>query len=418
MSTPEFTGERFIPGKGGSRISYEHLHRYLYSSKWARSKRVLDVATGAGYGAALLSGPARLVYAMDIDEETVRYARAAWNLPNLAFFRADAGRIPLLSGSVDLAVAMEVLEHLEDQDGMMSELARVCSPAGVALISTPNKASYTDARGYINPFHVHEFYRDEFLALLRRHFAEVRILFQQIRAGSLITSDAADSPGDEILTSPAPEGSGPAVEPMYFLAICCQRKLDDQVPHGSAYLDVTDSLLLEWETRHQGAIDEIAKLNAEIDKLGEWGRELAATIDQKDRTLRDTIDRFEAELEGRDRTILDLQEDHRKQAEMIRLLQEEMLRERERLVGERERLLREVETRDGCILRQQKDYDHLRAEFDSRGEWAKALEARIADRDALLDKRDTELRQLADHIARIRHAQLYRILCRLGLLPE
>jgi protein-L-isoaspartate O-methyltransferase len=97
MTAPEFTGERYIPGKGGPQIAYEHLHRYLFAARWARGKQVLDVATGAGYGAALLASSERVVCAMDLDEGAVHHARSSWSQANLSFFRGDATRLPLLS---------------------------------------------------------------------------------------------------------------------------------------------------------------------------------------------------------------------------------------------------------------------------------------------------------------------------------
>lgn len=421
MSTPEFTGERFIPGKGGAQLTYEHLHRYLFAARWARGKRVLDVATGAGYGAALLAPCARFVYAMDLDEGAILFARSAWRESNLAFFQADATRMPLRSSSVELAIAMEVLEHLEDQEGLVREIARVCSPEGIALISTPNKATYSDARGYSNPFHVHELYCDDFLSLIGRYFPRVRLLFQQVRAGSLITRDATDADLYQIITSPMPGNRRPIVEPMYFLAVCSHQELSAPLPDGSAYLDLSDTLFLEWEQRLQDSISEISRLNDEINKLGEWGKDLEETIKQRDQTLRQVLD----EIEARDRTIVALQEDHKRQAQMIQALQQEMLREREQLLLEIERRDGIIGERDAYIRQQQEEYERLRIEFDGRGRWANDLEARVAERDALLrrtnetlDRTDAELHRVADQLARIRHYLLYRILCRVGLLPR
>ena len=55
MAAMSFTGERYIPGQGGSQLAYEHWHRYLYSLRWARGKKVVDVAAGGGYGSGLLA---------------------------------------------------------------------------------------------------------------------------------------------------------------------------------------------------------------------------------------------------------------------------------------------------------------------------------------------------------------------------
>jgi SAM-dependent methyltransferase len=372
MDTPEFTGERYIPGAGGAGIAYEHLHRYLIAARWAQSRSVLDVATGSGYGAALLSRGARTVYAMDIDEGCLRHAGAAWSCANLVFFRGDATQLPLRSESADLVVAMEVLEHLSDQEGLIREIARVCRPGGIAVISTPNRASYSDARDYKNPFHVREFCREELLSLLERHFRHIELLSQQVRAGSLITGNRGTENSCEIITDLAPAGGRAAVEPMYFLAVCGQTELTEPPPLGSAYLDLTDSLILEWERRLQDSNQEIGRLNDEIRELGGWGKQLEETVAERDRVLRQTLD----EVETRDRTIAELQQ----------------------------RMQQEIDQRDEHIRRQQ-------ADLDERADWARSLEARVADRDALLS-------EAMDHLARIRHHLLYRLLRRLGLLPD
>jgi protein-L-isoaspartate O-methyltransferase len=53
----KFTGERYIPGAAleNDEISIEHFHRYHSVLPLAENKKVLDIACGEGYGAALLS---------------------------------------------------------------------------------------------------------------------------------------------------------------------------------------------------------------------------------------------------------------------------------------------------------------------------------------------------------------------------
>jgi SAM-dependent methyltransferase len=300
---------------------------------------------------------------------------------------------------------MEVLEHLTDQEGLVREMARVCGNDGIALISTPNKAAYSDARGYSNPFHVREFYRGDFLELLGRHFARVELLLQQVRSGSLITcAGGGDARLHEIVTEPAPKGSNPGVDPMYFLAICSHRDLSEPLPVDSAYLDLTDGLLTEWSQRLQDAAVEIDRLNGEIKRLGVWAKGLEGTIGQRDRALDEAQHRFDAEIEARDQTILKLQEDHERHADS---LQEEILYERRQ------------------IARQQEEQERLRVEFDERGRWANSLENRVAERDELLrrtneslDRTDADLRRVTERLARIRHRFLFRVLHRLRLLPD
>jgi SAM-dependent methyltransferase len=55
----------------------------------------------------------------------------------LAVIRADACRLPIATGSVDLVVAFDVLEHIVRDDLAAGEIARVLRPGGAALIAVP-----------------------------------------------------------------------------------------------------------------------------------------------------------------------------------------------------------------------------------------------------------------------------------------
>lgn len=50
---------------------------------------------------------------------------------------ADATRAPLRSGSVDIAICMEVLQHIPDTRGVLAEIRRVLVPGGLFILSFP-----------------------------------------------------------------------------------------------------------------------------------------------------------------------------------------------------------------------------------------------------------------------------------------
>ncbi len=382
MIRKKFTGERYVPGEGGAQIAYEHWHRYAFAKRWAVGRNVLDVACGTGYGTALLSTVARLCWGIELDRETAQEASRLAAAENLCVLQADVGKLPLATASMDMVVAFEILEHVEDYQSLMQELARVLSPDGMLLISTPNKASYSDDRHYRNPYHVKEFYRDEFLALLHRYFPEVLLCHQQIRSGSLIIEDSkTDKPGGDSASGPSivhdgevlvDSMGGQATEPMYFLALCRSGPDRNAGLRVSCFLDASDSLIQEWSA-------ESTRLNAEISSLGRWGRELEDEVAARDGRLRCVLD----EVEARDDTIRSMQ------AEMAR----------------------EIQKRDTGLTR-------LREEFEERSEWAHTLQERVENRDQILGGTQRELDRTADHLARIRHFWLYRVLCRLGILPK
>ena len=266
MRPPEFTGERYIPGQGGAQLAYEHLHRYLFALRWARGKTVLDLASGSGYGAALLADTASQVWALELDSQSILYARRTWDRSNLIFVQGDATSLPFGSDSFDLVVALEVLEHVQDSRELVREIARVVRPSGVALISTPDKATYSDARNYSNPFHVREFYRDEFTALLGEYFRAFELMGQQIRGGSLIAAEKPTAADEEVIASHLPAQARKIVDSMYLLALCRRETAPNAIPALSSYVDLSDYLFEEWREREPAQPAGVKRWKAEREK--------------------------------------------------------------------------------------------------------------------------------------------------------
>ncbi len=208
----DFTGERFLPGVPGE-IAYEHWHRYAFALRHVRGKRVLDAACGEGYGAALLASVAASVTGVDLDAATVAHATRVYaGRAKLRFETGSVAALPLADASVDVVVSFETIEHLPaaDQPTMLREFARVLAPEGVLIISSPNKLRYSDARNYVNPFHVHELYRDDLARSLAAHFPHLRWYHQTSVLASAIWGEAQAAPGD----AEAWAGDGRSVTPM------------------------------------------------------------------------------------------------------------------------------------------------------------------------------------------------------------
>jgi len=53
----------------------------------------------------------------------------------------DGGRLPLDDDSVDVAAAVEVIEHLENPRALVRELTRITRPGGWVVVTTPNQLS-------------------------------------------------------------------------------------------------------------------------------------------------------------------------------------------------------------------------------------------------------------------------------------
>lgn len=63
--------------------------------------------------------------------------------PELTCLHADAASLPINSGSVDLAICSETLEHVTDDRTAVSELARILKPNGYLVVSIPNAIATT-----------------------------------------------------------------------------------------------------------------------------------------------------------------------------------------------------------------------------------------------------------------------------------
>ncbi|MFN8547833.1 MAG: class I SAM-dependent methyltransferase [Candidatus Eisenbacteria bacterium] len=159
----------------GSEGTLEHLSRYLLARPLVRGRRVIDGGCGYGYGSMLLSRwGAREVLACDYDRAAVaQLPRADRALKPL---NASLSALPLPPGSVDVVVAMEVIEHLAEPERFLEETRRVLTPDGILLLSTPNRELVSP--GWQRPpnrFHLREWSAAEFRRLLSAVFACVEL---------------------------------------------------------------------------------------------------------------------------------------------------------------------------------------------------------------------------------------------------
>lgn len=182
----EFTGERYVPNRKGN-IELEHRHRYLLARELCKGKMVLDLASGEGYGSAILAEVAANVVGVDISPEAVQHSsRKYQHHHNLEFMVGACAQIPLPNAFCDVVVSYETIEHHDQHEQMLLEVKRVLRPEGVLIISSPDKYHYSVVPCYKNPFHVKELYGHEFRDLLNRHFKKVIFLGQRILFGSAI----------------------------------------------------------------------------------------------------------------------------------------------------------------------------------------------------------------------------------------
>jgi SAM-dependent methyltransferase len=169
--------ERIVPDEVESGVVALHLKRYDFALPYCRAKVVLDAGCGVGYGSALLAEAATRVVGVDVSDAAIDYARERYAAANLEFETMDVMALALEDGSFDVVCAFETIEHVEDRDAFLREIARVLRLEGVLLVSTPRADETTEQPD--NPFHHVELSRADFERLLGRHFQSIELYGQR-----------------------------------------------------------------------------------------------------------------------------------------------------------------------------------------------------------------------------------------------
>jgi SAM-dependent methyltransferase len=117
---------------------HEAIHAMVARLLAARnaSGTLADVGCGTGDLARAVEGRFADITGVD----AVRYD----GLPSRVRFVAadlDAPPLPIPDASVDVAAAVEVVEHLENPRALVRELTRITRPGGWVVVTTPNQLS-------------------------------------------------------------------------------------------------------------------------------------------------------------------------------------------------------------------------------------------------------------------------------------
>lgn len=327
----EWTGERCVPWTDDLQVIYEHYHRYLFTRPMVHGKRVLDLASGAGYGAALLAEQAEHVVGLELDPASVAHSQQTYASERLEFVEGtmlDLSRFP--AGSFDVVTCFEALEHVAEHDELLRQVTRVLAPDGVFLTSTPDRLIYVDELHQHNPHHVRELSLAEFRQLLDEHFAHVGVWGQAVAVGSVIREVDPSASGPAQLVALEHEGEQwmerPDYPPTYYVGVASAQPLhelpaqsvlvdrnlelvraaqrtirdrDDVVAQQADALAVRVAQVEEITQRAQGLVEHLAVL----DRRDEASRTALARLDASVAEAAVEIERVSAE---RDRALSDL----------------------------------------------------------------------------------------------------------------
>jgi SAM-dependent methyltransferase len=103
----------------------------LKTDLWDEAKNTRILAWASERGAR--------AYGVDISPPTVIQARAAFHDEPLRCAVSDVRELPFREGSFDAVYSMGTIEHFDETEHAVEEMARVLKPGGRAIIGVPNR---------------------------------------------------------------------------------------------------------------------------------------------------------------------------------------------------------------------------------------------------------------------------------------
>lgn len=116
-------------------------------------KIVLDIGCGSGVKSLKYAKKGATVIGFDITRKSAEVSRKrTFEYPAAYFMVADAEYLPVKQSCLDIVSCVDVIEHISNQDILISEIERVLKKDGLVLIQTPNKKNKYAMDGLLKTF--------------------------------------------------------------------------------------------------------------------------------------------------------------------------------------------------------------------------------------------------------------------------
>lgn len=160
-------GQRLDLGHGGERqiatrligIRNDHLTRYYHAGKnFSGCKTILDVASGIGYGSKILAelNHKARVFAVDKDINCHFFGNNYYHHKNLIRFPLLIEDIKKIESDFDGITSFETIEHLNDPNYFLKDLAHLSNRSTKFFVSCPNEKKLPFSKEKFK-FHVQHF---------------------------------------------------------------------------------------------------------------------------------------------------------------------------------------------------------------------------------------------------------------------
>lgn len=178
-------------GKSQDKKKYRHFLKRIFINNFLgsvaenietlKAKNVIDVGCGEGYSDALLLKklPCLEIIGIDINEQYLKQAKK--NNPKIKYLKKDIFNLDFHTNAFDLAIVLEVLEHLKNPGQAIKQVKKISHKA---IFSVPHEpwfslisllsGNYMKTFGR-HPEHINGWNQKTFKQLLCKDYNEVNI---------------------------------------------------------------------------------------------------------------------------------------------------------------------------------------------------------------------------------------------------
>lgn len=141
-------------------------------------KRFLDIGCSVGYMVAAAHEAGLEAYGVDIDNETVEFAKAHFT-GHGTFEAVPHDELAKRGAQFDIVYTADVVEHIPDPDAFVATAGKLVSPGGLLYIAVPDGDHFATPRKFeewgmvVPPEHLTYFSRKGMRALLERNGFDV-----------------------------------------------------------------------------------------------------------------------------------------------------------------------------------------------------------------------------------------------------
>ena len=160
----------------GYLLHLRHLSAYYFARSYVKGKDVLEIGCNMAYGLPVIAPYLSRYVGLDIDTESIIIAKDFHSDDTINFMIGDALELPISPNSVDVILAFQVIEHLQDDWHFLKQIFRALKPGSLLLVSTPNK------RLRLLPFqkpwnseHIREYTERDYQQILQHVFPKTQI---------------------------------------------------------------------------------------------------------------------------------------------------------------------------------------------------------------------------------------------------